>query len=292
MSAWGKARLRELAGDLARLGRARVCLLAAAGAAAGHLAARPLADASLLATAAGMFLLAGAGSALNQAQERRQDGLMRRTAGRPLPAGSMGLGQVLAWAGLGLGLSLALLGAGRGGAGSVLLALGGLAVYNGLYTPLKRRTPLAILVGGLAGALPPLLGWVAAGGAPQDPRALVLAAIFYLWQVPHFGLLARLHGADFVAAGFPLAGLATPGASPRLPLVCWLAAYCAALLMLPALGLVPVGTPGLAALAAAVLLAVAAGLAQGRLRLGFNLVNLSLALVLAGLAAGALAPAV
>lgn len=285
----------RLAGDLARLVRVRVCLLAAAGSAAGYLSARPLADAGLLAAAAGMFLLAAGGSAVNQVQERREDALMRRTAGRPLPARRMGLGQVLGFAALCLGLALALLAVGQGRALCLGLALGGLALYNGLYTPLKRRTPLAILVGGLAGALPPLLGWAAAGGSLLDPRALLLGVIFYLWQVPHFGLLARLHREDFAAAGFPLGGLAGGDAAPRLPLAAWLAAYCAALVMLPALGLIAVDAGGLAPVTAAALLAGGAGLAQRlswrRARLGFVLVNLSLSLVLAGLAASALAPA-
>lgn len=294
MSGRAVAWAADLAGDLARLSRARVCLLTAAGTAAGYVSARPALDAGLLAAAGAMFLLAAGGSALNQAQERREDGLMRRTAGRPLPARRMGLGQVILFAALCLGLALALL-AGGGGTRALALALGGLAVYNGLYTPLKRRTPLAILVGGLAGALPPLLGWAAAGASPLDPRALLLGAIFYLWQVPHFGLLVRLHREDFAAAGLPLAGLAGVAGAPRLPLGGWLAAYCAALVMLPVWGLVPAGPAGLAVLAGAALLAGLAGLAPrlkpGLAGLGFALVNLSLVLVLAGLAAGALAPA-
>jgi protoheme IX farnesyltransferase len=202
----------------------------------------------------------------------------------------MGLAQAGVWAGLCLGLALAVLG-GQGGAGQAALCLGGLALYNGLYTPLKRRTPLAILVGGLAGALPPMLGWAAAGGGLLDLRCLLLGSIFYLWQVPHFGLLARMHRADFAAAGFPLGSLAEAGAWPRLPLGAWLAGYCALLLLLPALGLVSHAPARLMPLLAAVALAGGAGLVMKRARLGFRLVNLSLALVLAGLALGALIPA-
>ncbi|MBI4800832.1 MAG: UbiA family prenyltransferase [Desulfarculus sp.] len=273
--------------DLARLTRARLGLLAAAGAMAGHLLWRPRPSLGLLLTAAGAWLLAAGYSALNQAQERQRDGVMGRTRDRPLPAGRLGLGPALALALVCLILALALLRA-VGGWGPPLLGLAVVSLYNGLYTPLKGRTPLALLLGAGAGAMPPLLGWLAAGGPLLDPRALLVAGVFYCWQVPHFALLARLRADDYQAAGLPLAGLARTGGWGRWPLLVWLMAYGTALALVPALGLVT--TP-----AAKLCLAVLAlGLGLGgvwivrREQLGLRLVNASLALFLACLMADAL----
>ncbi len=272
---------------LARLTRPRLGLLAAAGVMASYAQGPDRSAGGLLAAMAGGFLLAAGCSALNQAQERRQDAAMARTRARPLPAGSLSLGQVLALALACLLLAGWLLGAGRQAGQGWLCALVVL-LYNGLYTPLKRITPLALLVGGLAGAMPPLLGWGAAGGAPGDFRALLMAVIFYLWQVPHFGLLARRHRADYQAAGFPVGETAWRWGRPPSPLMVWLWAYCALLLLAPAWGLVR--SQPAKYLLAALALGLAAGgtLALARGRLGPGVLNLSLLLFLLGLTADAL----
>lgn len=277
---------------LARLIRVRVGLLATAGALAGYVQflGRPAPD--LAAVLAGTFLLAAGCSALNQAQERGRDAAMGRTAARPLPAGGLVLSQALGLSGVllaaGLGLLLTLRGPGAALAGVLALA-----VYNGLYTPLKTRTPLALLVGGAAGAAPPVLGWLAAGGGILDPPCLLLAGIFYCWQVPHFGLIARLHHQDYRTAGFAAARLGGEAGPRRFPLRGWLAAYGASVLLLPTFGLV--GTvPAKAllvlnALALAPLaLALDAETDPARTRRKFTLVNASLLVLLAGLTLDAL----
>ncbi|MFH1033016.1 MAG: UbiA family prenyltransferase [Pseudomonadota bacterium] len=273
--------------DLASLLRARLGLLAALGAMAGYVLAAGRADLGLMRTLAGAFLLAGGCSALNQAQERRQDALMARTRNRPLPASSWRLGQVLALALACLALAFWLL----GGAAQPLQALLFVLVpiiYNGLYTPLKRLSSFSLLVGGLAGALSPYLGWVAAGGRPGDFRVLLLAVIIYAWQVPHFGLLARRHQQDYQAAGFPVGQTAGRWARPGSPLLAWLMGYCALLLLAPALGLLA-SAPAKWLLAGLALALAAVGVpALARGRLGAGLVNLSLLLFLLGLTVDAL----
>jgi heme o synthase len=276
-----------LISTLASLLRARLGLLAAAGAMAGYVLARGRADLGLLCCLAGAFLLAGGCSALNQAQERRQDAIMARTRGRPLPSRRLRLGQVLARALTCLALALWLLdGAGRP-TQAVIFALV-LILYNGLYTPLKRVTPFSLLLGGLAGAMPPLLGWVAAGGQAGDFRALLLAAIIYLWQIPHFGLLALRHQRDYQAAGFPVGRTARAWGGRRSPLLVWLLAYSALLWLAPAWGLVQSAPAKYLLAALALILAGGGGLALARGKLGPHMVNLSLLLFLLDLTADAL----
>lgn len=218
-------------GDTLALARWRVSLAVAAATAGGSLlAAGGSAGLSGALAVPGSLLLCAGCSALNQLQERDTDALMRRTWDRPLPARRIPpRGAFLCaalWCAAGL---VCYLGAG----GMRLLALG-LAVpllYNGLYTPLKRRTPLAMLVGGLAGALPPLIGWLAAGRRADEPAILCFCAALYLWQVPHFWRLAERHAADYRAAGLPLAEDALPVPLYRGLLLLWDAAALLCLLL-------------------------------------------------------------
>jgi protoheme IX farnesyltransferase len=76
--------------------------------------------------------------------------------------------------------------------------------YNGVYTPLKRKSAFAIIPGSLVGALPPIAGWVSAGGSLQDFNIYLIAFYFFIWQIPHFWLLLLLYGKDFQSAGFPV----------------------------------------------------------------------------------------
>jgi protoheme IX farnesyltransferase len=84
----------------------------------------------------------------------------------------------------------------------VLLGLLTLLLYNGLYTWLKPRTSFAVLPGGLVGAIPPMIGWTAAGGPLSHPNILFVATLMFLWQMPHFWLLIIRYGKEYEAAGF------------------------------------------------------------------------------------------
>jgi protoheme IX farnesyltransferase len=147
----------------------------------------------------GTSLVAGGTNALNQVAERDADALMLRTRHRPLPAGHLTPWQArtFAWGIAVLGTAeLAFLVNGR----TAILAAATLVVYVYAYTPLKRRTSVATLVGAIPGALPIVGGWTAAGAA-LDARAATLFAILFLWQIPHFLALSWMYRDDYARAG-------------------------------------------------------------------------------------------
>jgi len=221
---------------LARLLRLPLALMVALTGLAGALCTAP--ELPLLtgwAVAAGIFLLSAAGSVLNQVLERTSDALMRRTAGRPLASGALApragtfIGLIL----MGGGLAILATGAGTVPA---LLGLTTLAWYLLVYTPLKQLTPLAVLAGTPCGAIPPLIGWLAASGPFPAPQPLALALVMVLWQVPHYWLLALPDRAELSAAGFR----ALPSLSDRqlLAVSCrWIFGLALATLLLPLLDL-------------------------------------------------------
>jgi protoheme IX farnesyltransferase len=190
--------------DYLALLKPRVMSLAVFTAAVGLIAA-PGGMHPVLALAAILCIAAGAGAAgaLNMWRDADIDGRMRRTSARPVPAGRIEPGEAL-----GLGLGLAIL--------SVMLlflfgsplAAGLLAFtiffYAVVYTMwLKRATPQNIVIGGAAGALPPMIGWAAAtGGLGIEP--LLMFAVIFLWTPPHFWALALFTNADYEAAGVPM----------------------------------------------------------------------------------------
>ena len=153
----------------------------------------------LLHAVGGTGLVAVGASALNMVMERRTDALMVRTRERPLPSGRMQAGEAILF-----GALCSAAGLGWLAAGTNLLAAGlaaaTLAIYLGVYTPLKGRSAHNTLVGAVPGALPPLIGWAAGAGA-LEPGAWVLFSILYLWQIPHFLSIAWLYREDYERAG-------------------------------------------------------------------------------------------
>ncbi len=231
----------------------RLVLMNGVAALGGYLLFPAAPDAARLAALfAGVCLLAAAGSALNQLLERDLDRLMLRTRNRPLPKGELTPAAV-AWIGAGC------LTAGAGllfGQGLIpaLLGLAALCWYLLVYTPLKRRTPLALALGGLSGAAPPVIGWCVAGGGPGDFPVVLLAGILYLWQVPHFWLLQRRHAEDYRRAGLPVFHQSHVGGGPAPVCALWIAAMVAGAMMLPAFGLIGRGPAVCCALLCAPLL--------------------------------------
>jgi protoheme IX farnesyltransferase len=202
------AGVRRRVGAYAELSKFGIVLLVLVSAGAGFMLAAPLgADfpwRAGLAVLMGVMLLSSGASALNQVQERRQDALMARTAGRPLPSGRLSLLQGIGFAALALVTGAAVLWLGIGPTAGAL-GLVAAVFYNGLYTPwLKPTSPFAAVPGALPGALPPVIGWVAGGGSPWDAGALILFGILFLWQMPHFWALALRYRADYAAGGFPM----------------------------------------------------------------------------------------
>jgi len=146
---------------------------------------------------------AGACGALNQWYEADLDAKMRRTANRPLPAGRMDRQSALHF-GVGLGFfSVLLMGLATNWLAAILLAAS-ILFYVLIYTVwLKPRTAQNIVIGGAAGAFPPLIGWVAATGH-MDALPLLLFAIIFLWTPPHFWALSLFVRSDYAAAGIPM----------------------------------------------------------------------------------------
>ncbi len=153
----------------------------------------------LLHTLFGTMLVAGGTSALNQYFERSSDARMRRTANRPLPLGILQPAEAF-WFGCGLIFCGAAYLAALTNALSSVLALATAVSYLAFYTPLKKRTTLATLVGAFPGAMPPLIGWAAASGS-LGAGAAVLYAILFLWQFPHFLAIAWMYREDYARAG-------------------------------------------------------------------------------------------
>jgi len=146
---------------------------------------------------------AGASGAINMWYDHDIDGLMRRTAGRPLPAGRMAPGDALGFGAVLAVASVLVMGLGVNWAAAALLALT-IAFYVFVYTIwLKRRTPQNIVIGGAAGAFPPVVGWAAVTGDIGWPALLLFALIFF-WTPPHFWALALYRAGDYARAGVPM----------------------------------------------------------------------------------------
>jgi protoheme IX farnesyltransferase len=178
-----------------------LCLLVASAALAGYLWASPRWSGGFVPVWAGVLVLAAGAAALNQYQDRRVDARMDRTKRRPLPSGGITPGRALGFSFLLIASGLAILGLG----GCLPVILGALAAgwYNAVYTPLKKVTALAAVPGALSGALAPAIGWTFAGGRPDDPRIAVLALLLFVWQIPHFWLVAIGRADEYRAAGMP-----------------------------------------------------------------------------------------
>jgi heme o synthase len=159
----------------------------------------------------GTTLLGGGAGALNQFIEREYDGMMRRTEHRPLPSGRLSPAEVLVF-----GAALSVLG--------ILdltlftnfltgfLAVVTLVTYLFLYTPLKRITPWSTAVGGIPGALPPVIGWTAVRNE-ITLEAWVLFAVLFFWQMPHFFSLAWMYRKDYARAGYKMLTVLDPSGS-------------------------------------------------------------------------------
>ena len=161
---------------------------------------------------------AGAAGALNMALEGDTDSLMRRTRGRPVAAGRVPRGDALAYGAILSVASVTLLGLGVNWLAGGLLGLT-IVYYAGLYTlVLKRRTPQNIVIGGAAGAFPPVIGWAAATGeAPW--QAWLLFLIIFLWTPPHSWALALYSAGDYAKAGIPMMPVARGARSTRLQIL-------------------------------------------------------------------------
>ncbi len=150
----------------------------------------------------GGVLVSGASVTINQIIEKDLDKLMKRTRNRPLPTGRLSVTQAWRFAVL-TGLVGFMLLAVATNWLTVLMSAVSLLLYGFAYTPLKRVGPIAVFVGAIPGALPPLIGWVAATGTISEV-ALVIFALQFIWQFPHFWAIAWVADEDYKKAGFKL----------------------------------------------------------------------------------------
>ncbi len=206
----GQGSVKARAGAYLELTKPRITTLIMLTSAAGFvLASRgPIDYFSFVHAMIGIGLLSSGIATLNQFIERDLDGLMRRTADRPLPSGRLVPFEAL-WFGVAVTalaeVYLALF-------VNVLTALLGLTVIAGylfVYTPLKTRTSLSTALGAFPGAMPPLMGWTAARGR-IDIAAWVLFAILFLWQFPHFLAIAWMYREDYGRAGIRMLPVVEP----------------------------------------------------------------------------------
>jgi protoheme IX farnesyltransferase len=202
--------LRERVSAYVELTKPRITFLIVLTSAAGFgLASRGKVDyLALLIALVGIALLSSGIATLNQYSERELDGLMRRTASRPLPSGKLA-----SWEALTFGVVLTVLAEVYllvlVNPLSALLGLSVIAGYLFAYTPLKTRTSLSTLVGAFPGAVPPLIGWTAARGS-ISLEGWVLFAILFLWQFPHFLAIAWMYREDYGRAGILMLPVVEP----------------------------------------------------------------------------------
>jgi heme o synthase len=197
--------------DFVALTKPRLNLLVVATAGAGYYlgAGHDGGTIALLNSVIGTALVAGGSAVLNQVVERRVDALMERTKHRPVAGGRVApreaswFALLLSAAGiLWLGTTTTWLAAG--------VAAVTLVTYVAIYTPLKRRTSFATVVGAIPGALPPVIGWAAATDSLSREAWLLFAVVFF-WQMPHFLAIAWLFKEDYGRAGFPMLPVLDPG---------------------------------------------------------------------------------
>ncbi len=202
--------VRNRGADFFALTKPRLNFLVVVTAAVGYyLGAGPdLDEVKLVVAIIGTALVAGGAAGMNQVYERDTDSLMWRTRARPLAAQRLTVNEATVFSLVLAGTGLATLAAGANLL-ATFLALLTLLSYNVVYTPMKRHSRLATLVGAVPGALPPMIGWSAAHGR-LTPEAWALFAIVFVWQIPHFMAIAWLYRDDFGRAGFPLPPVVNP----------------------------------------------------------------------------------
>jgi heme o synthase len=204
------AQTRTRTADYVALAKPRLNVLVVASTAAGYAMADgdSLGAVRFAAMLLGTGLVAGGASALNQVIERDADALMRRTRMRPLPDQRL-LSIEASVFGAAISLTGLLMLAASANLLAAAVALATLISYVAVYTPLKRRSSFATVIGAIPGALPPVIGWAASRGELSS-GAWVLFGIMFLWQLPHFLAIAWIFREDYARAGFPMLPVIEP----------------------------------------------------------------------------------
>jgi len=197
----------------------------------GYFAFDPHFSSGIFLLSSGILLMAVSSSVLNQIQEIKTDSRMNRTSNRPLPANRISLTGAFLFFFITLiaGVSVIYF---SGNIKAVIISLFTLFWYNGIYTYSKRITAFAVVPGALTGALPPLIGWVAAGGGLWEKPIVFIEFLIFIGQIPHFWLLILKYGEEYKQAGFPsLTNIFSTAQIKRLTFV-WVISSVAAALFL------------------------------------------------------------
>jgi protoheme IX farnesyltransferase len=229
--------LRNKINILLELTKIRITSFVTVTTAFGYICASGEVNEGLVGPLFGILFLACGSAVINHYQERKTDALMDRTKNRPIPSGKISSLKALV-----IAFSLSVLGSVilffSAGLLAFSLAFLNLIWYNGIYTPLKKVNPLAIIPGSLVGAIPPAVGWVAGGGNILDPRILIISFFFLMWQIPHFWLLLLVFGKDYAQAGFPtLTKIFTHEQLTRITFM-WIMATVVTCLIIPLFGVI------------------------------------------------------
>lgn len=222
--------------DLIALTKPRITLMVLITALGGlWLAPTRATAATIFFTLLGTALVVGSANTLNCWLERESDKYMQRTKNRPLPAGRLAANVALVF-GLVLGaVSVPLLALTVNGLTAALAAIA-LVSYVAIYTPMKQVSTLALVVGAVPGAMPPLMGWTAATDSIEAP-GLVLFGIMFLWQLPHFLAIAMFREAEYTRAGIKVVPALRGADATRWQAIGWAVALVPVSLMLAPLGI-------------------------------------------------------
>jgi protoheme IX farnesyltransferase len=217
---------------LFELGKVKITLFIAFSTIFGYLAYSEAFNIDMLWISFGVLLLAMGSAGLNHYQEREFDKQMTRTMSRPIPSGkitpntAMTISIVLVLFGFAIVVFVSNIFAG-------LIGVLTLIWYNLIYTPLKRKTSFAVVPGAFIGALPPAIGWVAAGGSVLDMNLIIIALFLFMWQIPHFWLLSLYFSKDYKAAGYPTLSDKFSEIQIKRITVIWIAALTVFSLLVP-----------------------------------------------------------
>lgn len=221
------------------LSKPRISALVSMLAATAFYLYRPFWDVDLFGFAVSIGVLTMGASALNNFQDRKIDANFERTRNRPLPQKQLSqraaVALSLTWIAIGiLGLSLFSVSPIH----TVICAMISVTLYNGIYTPLKRKTVLAIVPGTVVGAFPVLFGWLGAGGALWSKSPWVMMIVTAVWQLPHFWLVLLSHSSEYSRSDLPnMLRLFSIDQLRRLTLV-WVTVFGVLTLLLPLFGLI------------------------------------------------------
>jgi protoheme IX farnesyltransferase len=229
--------LKKQINILFELTKIKITIFVMVTAVLGYICAAGELNYGVILPALGLLLVACGSAVINHYQERKSDVLMDRTKNRPIPSGRISpinalyIALILVTIGF-ITLSLS------GGILAGALSLLNLVWYNGIYTPLKKKNPLAIIPGSMVGAIPPAVGWVSAGGSLLNPQIIIISFFFFIWQIPHFWLLLTVLGNDYEKAGFPtFSKLFSKEQFSRI-IFMWIAATVVTSFMIPFFGIV------------------------------------------------------